>query len=76
MYNDIQILVQGYYWNQNVINENFKDVSFFNPIYTEWTSRLDITPYIIKDSLSALTFDLALPCDSTMLCQVLWYVLW
>jgi len=64
MYNDIQILVQGFYWNQNVINENYKDVSFFNwgvsggtRAYTDWTSQLDITPYIIKDSLSPLTME-------------------
>lgn len=64
MYNDIKILAQGFQWKQNIIGNDFYKVSFLNTVnngsltYDVFTSQLDITNYIIKDSISELTFSL------------------
>ena len=58
MYSDIQILCQGFYWNQNSIGQNYGNISFFNQgSYSAFTNEADLTPFIINDSLSPLSYE-------------------
>ncbi|MDD5362299.1 MAG: hypothetical protein PHN88_09215 [Ignavibacteria bacterium] len=59
MFEDIKITVQGWEWDSQKIENDFYKISFFNPSDAEpLTDEIDITPYIIKDSISELTFSL------------------
>lgn len=56
MLTNARIYCTGYYWDKNIIGNDFYKVNFFNTENkSAFTSRLDITPFIMKESISEIT---------------------